>query len=184
MKSPVLLQALSATESLTIKRPLQQLLVVISIILSVVFLSACEPQDRSPGMWLSGELVDSKIQDWSFTDEFNEVFVETHPWYGIPFSVTVVMVNLDNAIFVPSIYAEQADFPGTKYWNGVIDANPDVVMKIGEKLYPRRAQLVTDKGEFERVYEAMAEKYPFWRQVKDGTVEQPFFVLIRMDDPQ
>ncbi len=93
---------------------------LITIMMAVFLLAACEPQDRTPGMWLSGERVETKVTDWSFSDEFNEIFVQTNPWYGIPFSVTVVVASTGNKVYVPSIYAEPADFPGSKYWNNVI----------------------------------------------------------------
>lgn len=155
----------------------------IVILLAILILTACEPRDRTPGSWLSGELVHTEVDDWTFTSEHSEVFVETHPWYGIPFSVTVVMATVDGKIYVPSIYAEAADFPGSKYWNGVIARNPEVLMKIGDKRYPRRARLVTDPDEFEMALTALADKYAFWRKVKDGEGKRPPFVLICMDDP-
>ncbi|MCH7742178.1 MAG: hypothetical protein IIB71_05895 [Proteobacteria bacterium] len=153
------------------------------IILAILILAACEPQDRTPGTWLSGELVTTGVDDWSFTNEYSEVFVETHPWYGIPFSVTVVMATADGKIYVPSIYTEPADFPGSKYWNGVIARNPEVLLKIGDKRYPRRARLVTDPTEFEMAFEALARKYEFWRKAKDEEDKRPPFVLICMDVP-
>ena len=150
---------------------------------ALLILTACEPRDRTPGMWLSGELAQTPVEDWSFTDELNEVFIQTHPWYGIPFSVTVVMATIDGKIYVPSIYDQPAKFPGSKYWNSVINDNPEVVMKIGDRLYQRRARLVTDATEFESAFEALAGKYSFWRGVKDKTEERPPFVFICMDDP-
>lgn len=156
-------------------RPIMTLMVL-------MLLAACEPQDRTPGMWLSGELVESKVADWSFSDEFMEISIQTNPWYGIPFSVTVAVASVDDKIYVPSIYAEPAEFPGSKYWNSVILGNPDVVLKIGNKLYPRRARLVTDEVEFELAFEALAAKYEFWREGKDSADKRPPFVLISMDD--
>lgn len=146
-------------------------------------LLACEPQNRTPGMWLSGELVDTSVTDWTFSDEFTEIFIQTNPWYGIPFSVTVVVASVGSRIYVPSIYAEPAEFPGSKYWNSVIADNPAVVLKIGSKLYPRRARLVTGDDEFEIAYEALATKYEFWREGKNNPDKRPPFVLISMDDP-
>lgn len=156
---------------------------LIIALMAFSLLVACEPQDRTPGMWLSGELVETKVVDWTFTDEFTEIFIQTNPWYGIPFSVTVVVASVGDRIYVPSIYAEPAEFPGSKYWNSVIADNPDVVLKMGDKLYPRRARLVTDKAEFEVAYEALAAKYGFWREGKNNPDNGPPFVLISMDNP-
>ena len=93
------------------------------------------------------------------------------------------MATIDGKIYVPSIYDEPAKFPGSKYWNSVINDNPEVVMKIGGRLYPLRARLVTDVAEFDLALEALAGKYSFWRGVKDEADERPPFVLISMDDP-
>ncbi len=148
----------------------------------VMLLCACEPHDRTPGTWLSGELVEARIDDWSFTDNHQEIYIETHPWYGIPFSVTVVVASANGKIYSPSIYAEPAPFPGSKYWNSVIAADPDVIVKIGDKRFPRKARPVTDPIEFEHAFEALASKYEFWRQAKDDPNKTPPFVLICMDD--
>jgi hypothetical protein len=156
----------------------------IIIMVAVFLLAGCEPQDRTPGMWLSGELVEETITDWSFSEEFTEIFIQTNPWYGIPFSVTVVVASTGDQVYVPSIYAEPAEFPGSKYWNGVIADNPDVVIKMGNKLYPRRARLVTDEAEFEKAFEALAVKYPFWREGKSNPDKRPPFVLISLDNPK
>ncbi len=153
----------------------------ISIVLLALVLVACEPADRTPGMWLSGELVTTEITDWTFSNEHMEVFLETHPWYGIPFSITVVTATTGEKLFVPSIYSEPAEFPGGKYWNGIVAKNPEVLIKIGDKRYPRSAQLITDDDEFEEAFQALADKYDYWRSVKEGEAERPPFVLIRLD---
>ena len=155
---------------------------LIATSLAVLILVACEPRDRTPGTWLSGELVTTQITDWSFTNDYQEVFIETKPWYGIPFSVTVVMTTVNGKIYSPSIYSEPAEFPGNKYWNKVIAANPKVRVQIGDHLYPRQARLVTDATEFETAFEALAVKYPFWRAAKDNHEKRPAFVLICMDE--
>lgn len=156
--------------------------ITIAIFLMLV-LSACEPADRTPGMWLSGELETAEVRDWTFSNEHMEIFLETHPWYGIPFSVTVVTATSAGKLFVPSIYSKPGEFPGDKYWNGIIEDNPEVVIKIGNKLYPRSAHLITDEAEFEQALAALAGKYDFWRSIKEGKTESPPFVLIRLDEP-
>jgi hypothetical protein len=92
----------------------------LSVVLFACLLSACEPVDRTPGMWLSGELVTAEITDWTFSNEQREVFLQTHPWYGIPFSITVVAATTGEKLFMPSIYSEPAAFPEGKYWNRIV----------------------------------------------------------------
>lgn len=156
---------------------------VLILLAAATLLSACEPQDRRPGTWLSGELVTTPVEDWSFSNEHDEIFVETRPWYGIPHSVTTVVAATDDVLYVPSIYSEPADFPGTKYWNKIIEDNPDVILKIGDKRYPRKAVPVTDEDEFKRGLGALARKYDFWRNVQENPEDAPPFVVIRMDAP-
>jgi len=154
-----------------------------TLVVVLLLLAACEPQDRRPGTWVSGEPVTGPVEDWSFSREYDEIYVETRPWYGIPHSVTTVVAAANDVLYVPSIYDEQAEFPGNKYWNAVIEDNPDVFLKIGDKRYPRRARLVTDEAEFDQALAALADKYAFWQNVQNNPDEAPPFVLIRMDDP-
>ena len=42
--------------------------------LAIFLLLGCEPQDRRPGLWLSGEVA-STPADWNFTNEHMEIFV-------------------------------------------------------------------------------------------------------------
>ena len=46
-------------------------------VLLVVFASGCmDPKDRRPGLQLRGEVVENAIDDWSFSDAFQEVYLE------------------------------------------------------------------------------------------------------------
>ena len=56
--------------------------------LVVILMAGCEPEDTSPGLWLSGE---SKpfAEDWRFTDEHGEIAIEVSSPYFLPHSVTI-----------------------------------------------------------------------------------------------
>jgi len=151
------------------------------IAMTVLLLGACEPKDRRPGLWLSGEEVTDLPDDWSFVVDHPEIFVETRPWYGVPFSVTTVIGIRNGSLYVPSIYSEEAAFPGTKYWNSVIADNPDVRLKIGDKLYPMRATPVQDLAEYRQGALALADKYESWAGWVEDEATAPPFVIIRMD---
>jgi len=147
-------------------------------LLSVAVLSAgCEPKDRRPGMWLSGTEATTPIDDWSFVNDAPEVQIETHPWYGIPFSVTTVIAAAGNRVFVPSIYDEPVEFPGTKYWNRVIAADPAVRLRVDGKLYHMIAYPAADDAEFAEGLAALAAKYDFWRDVSEGGKDIHFAVI-------
>lgn len=138
-----------------------------------------EPQDRRPGTLLSGTVA-VLPQDVSFVDDVDEITLETLPWYGIPFSVTAVVVSYDGAIYVPSLYDSPQPFPGTKYWNKVVAENSDVRLRVGENIYELAAAPVLDEQEFQAVFEALGRKFPYWREqiALDGRL--PRFALIRL----
>lgn len=160
---------------------MRKLIATLALIVMIAGVSGCEPADRRPGMWLSGEVVTEMPDDWSFIAEHQEIFVETRPWYGIPFSVTTVIGTRDGKLYVPSIYSEEAAFPGTKYWNSVIADNPDVRLKIGDRLYEMRATPVQDLAEYRQGAAALADKYDSWAGWVKDEATAPYFVIIRMD---
>ncbi len=152
------------------------------IVFSLV-MAACEPQDRRPGTWTSGEIMMEPVTDWSFSNDHMEVFLQTHPWYGIPHSVTTVLATTGDALYVPSIYyGTDEAFPDGKYWNRIVVTNPNVFVKIGDNRYPRMARLVTDEDEFEIAFKALAGKYEFWQQQYDNPAERPTFYILRLHD--
>lgn len=156
-------------------------LAAVSLVAMLLLASAgCEPKDRRPGTWLSGNVAEGPISDWSFVNDQMEVFVETHPWYGIPHSVTTVIASKDGKVFVPSIYEAPAEFPGSKYWNGIIADNPSVRLKVGDTLYEMEARPATNQEEFAEGFSALAEKYDFWRNVYEDPDNPMPFVIIRL----
>ena len=159
---------------------MHRLIRTLFIVCLLLAAAACEPKDRRPGLWLSGEVAETPA-DWSFVADYPEIFVETHPWYGIPFSVTTVIGTRNGRLYVPSIYDEELPFPGTKYWNAVIADNPDVRLKIGERLYEMRAVPVRDLAEYRDGVGALADKYEAWARWLEDEESAPPFVIIRMD---
>jgi hypothetical protein len=151
-------------------------------LVGTALLLACEPRDRRPGLWLSGELVEEPVPDWSFTDAVQEIFVETRTWYGIPHSVTTVCAAHDGALYVPSVYFEGGEFPEARFWHRNVAGDPRVRLEIRDRIYERKAVLVRDPAEREAVLEAFARKYPFWRELSERPeAERPKLVFLRMD---
>ncbi len=151
-------------------------------LLAVGAVVACEPHDRRAGQWLHGEVVSTPVSDWSFSNNIDEIFVETATWYLVPHSVTTTVVTSDGTLYVPSLYYEGGEYPSERFWNRNIARDADVRLKIGDKIYPRTAALVTDPDERVRVLAAFAAKYDRWRELlKDGDPVKPKIVLLRMD---
>jgi hypothetical protein len=162
--------------SLKLKSPKLALLAL------TLVLAACEPQDRRPGTWLSGEVVHEAVTDWSFANDQIEVHIQTHPWYGIPHSVTTVLATANGQLFVPSIYMQEPkSFPEGKYWNRIVSKDPNIEVKIGGKLYPRTVRLITDEEEFALGLSALAAKYPYWQNNKENPAAAPTFVIMSLD---
>jgi hypothetical protein len=152
------------------------------LVAGLVLLGACEPQDRTPGQWLSGDVVAEPVTDWAFTRDHQEVFLETNTWYGVPHSVTVVMVEQGGAIYIPSIYMEEATWPDGKFWNRNVASDPNVRLKIGDKIYERRLEFVGTGDERQAALGAFREKFPFWDNLlKDGEPELPVLNILRLD---
>jgi hypothetical protein len=150
--------------------------------LLVVFASGCvDPKDRRPGLRLSGEVVNEPISDWSFANEFQQIYLETRTWYQIPHSVTTVCAGLGEKLYVPSIYYGGGEWPD-KYWNSNVSSDPRVRLEMDGKIYEREAVVVEDPAEFQAAVRALAAKYPLWQEMlAKPESERPDMSLVRMD---
>jgi hypothetical protein len=140
------------------------------VVLLAAGLLACEPSDRRPGTWLSGDIVSEAVSDWSFTADAMEVYLETRTWYGVPH---------------PSVYAEGDEFPDARFWNRNVVRDPRVRVKVGSRVYARTAVVVTDPAERDVALRAFAAKYPFWQQLlATPEAERPPLHYFRMEPPE
>ena len=152
------------------------------VALLVVVATGCmDPKDRRPGLRLSGELVNEAINDWSFSDEYQEIYLETQTWYMIPHSVTTVCAGVGEKLYVPTIYVEGGEWPD-KAWNSNVDSDPRVRLEMGGKIYEREAVVVEDPVEFQTALQALAAKYPLWKEMlAKPESERPDMSVVRMD---
>jgi hypothetical protein len=150
--------------------------------LLVVLATGCmDPKDRRAGLRLSGEVVDEVISDWSFSDQYQEIYLETRTWYMIPHSVTTVCAGLGEKLYVPTIYFEGGEWPD-KVWNSNVDSDPRVRLEMGGVIYELEAVVVEDPAEVQVALRALAAKYPFWQELLSKPVsERPDMALVRMD---
>jgi len=135
-------------------------LVVIAGVFVTLSVVGLEPRDRRPGLWLTGTRVAAPVADWSFTDRYQTIFVETRAWYGLPHSVTTVCVALDGRLYLTSTYPPGAEFPRDRAWNRNVVRDPRVRLKIGSEIFDVTLAVVTDPAEKDAVLEAKARKYP------------------------
>ncbi len=165
---------------------LKTVLLALTTIVVVVFfwlaVIGVEPQDRRPGTRLAGTPAPVP-ETWASLDDIQEVHIETHPWWGVPFSVTVVMARDGDSgvLYSPSIYSEPAEFPGSKFWNRIIADNPEVRVPIGGSLYGMTVTPAADAAERQRGLRALAAKYPFWQKALEDPTQGPAFVILRVE---
>jgi hypothetical protein len=152
----------------------------IAALLVLSVMGCMDPVDRRPGLRLSGEVVSEVINDWSFSDEFQEIYLETQTWYGVPHSVTTVCAGLGKELYIPSIYFEGGEWPD-KYWNSNVDSDPFVRLEMGGEIYEREAVVLEDPAEIQLALRALGAKYPFWKELLAKPVsERPDMALLRM----
>jgi hypothetical protein len=113
----------------------------------------CQPRDETPGLWLRGEVVAERVDDWSFTREIDEIFVETRPWYGIAHSTTIWCVDLDGQLYVGS-YGDDR-----KTWEKNIAREPRSELAIEGKLYRVSLTPVTSDPRIRALDAVYAQKY-------------------------
>jgi len=151
------------------------------LVLAASFAGCIEPKDRRPGMRLTGEVASEVVTDWSFTNEHQEVLLETQTWYGIPHSVTTVCAGQGDKLYVPSVYFEGGAW-GDKFWNRNVARDPNVRMKLGDKIYPLVAVVVDDPAELQSALGALAAKYPLWKdQLSKPEAERFDMAMVRME---
>ena len=131
------------------------------IVLRVV---GVDPQDQRPGLWLAGDVVDSPVSDWSFTDDHYEIYLQTNTPYFVPHSVTVYCATLEGNLYLLSAYYTGGTYPDMRSWNRNIVRDPRIRLRIGGKLYDQKVSYVSDESIRRPVYDALGDKYPDWER--------------------
>ena len=120
-----------------------------------------DPSDARPGLGLSGEVHQQRVDDWSFTADANEIFIETVTSYRIPHSVTAWCVTVEDGLYVA---ADDAD---EKRWVTNVARDPNVRLKIGDKIYEQKLVPVTDAGTIASIDSGFARKYDYEEEEAD-----------------
>ena len=125
-------------------------LVLALLVLRVIGL---DPHERRPGLWLKGNVVTSPVTDWSSTDRYQTVKVQTRSSYLLPHSVTTFCIAYNGQLYLATTR------PETRQWSRNVARDPHVRLKIGDQLFDRTLSVVTDPAEREAVLQARAKKY-------------------------
>ena len=105
-----------------------------------------DPEERRPGTRLSGSVASAPANWAERVQPRMQVWVQTRTWYGIPHSVTTVSFTLDGDLYVPCARCS------TKRWPRNVARDPNVVVKVGDALYERKAVRVEDARILERIF--------------------------------
>jgi hypothetical protein len=148
-------------------------LIVVCVVLLLVVLSitGLEPRQRTPGLWLKGNVVTTPVTDWSFTDKVDTVEVQTRTWYLVPHSVTTYCVTLNGQLYLDSFYRAGAVYPHGRSWNENVARDPRVRLKIGNNLYDVALAHDTDPALKTAVLQLVAKKYPQLKIPPESQVE-------------
>jgi hypothetical protein len=130
------------------------------LVLLVLPITGFEPHGRMPGLWLKGDLVTTPVTDWSFTDGIETVKLQTSTAYLLPHSVTTYCVSSNGQLYLTSLYRAGMTYPQGRSWNTDVARDPQVRIKIGDKLYDRKLSFVTDPDEYAAAFQAKRKKYP------------------------
>lgn len=125
---------------------------VIVGLLAAILLAACQPSDRTPGMWLRGEAA-ALPDDFSAVAAVPEIAIEVQAPWGLPHSVTIWSAVVDGTLYVAAGRA------ATKRWPGWVDERPEVRLKVEGKVFDARLQPLTDAGSIAALQAAYAAKY-------------------------
>lgn len=132
---------------------MNRMLRVVFAAMLLLGLAACDPHDRRPGLWLTGDVAQSFPEDWSFVDGVPEIALEVHTPYFLPHSITIWCVEVNGRLYVAA--GNAAD----KHWPGWVDDDSNVRLKIGDAVYEAQLAELTDAAEIRPVQQAYARKY-------------------------
>lgn len=142
------------------------IIVCLALALVVLRITGLNPHARTPGLWLTGNLVTTPVTDWSFTDKVPNIELQTESWYLLPHSVTINCLSYNGQFYVSSVYPK-----GTaRSWDDNVMRDPHVRIKIGDNLYDRSLVPVTDPAEKAGVLGAREKKYPRLKIEPNSTV--------------
>lgn len=131
----------------------------------------CSPVGPIPGGKLSGEAA-PQPDDWSFSDEFKNIQLETDP--DDPYSVTVWCATQQGQLYIAAARGTES-----RWASNLVD-DPRARVRIDGRLYDRRAVQVTDAEETDSVLDMFVAKYDFDLPSEE---ERARAILFRMESP-
>jgi hypothetical protein len=131
---------------------LAAVLVLLLAGLLLVLLFRNDPLGPIPGQRLNGLEVVELINDWSFTEEYPLLYIETRP--ADPYSTTITFFSHQDDLYVVCVYADESR------WGQYLLDTPGVRLKIAESVYPGQAFRIEDPIRIDELIDSYQGKYP------------------------
>jgi len=112
----------------------------VAAVAGYLYLSYTCPCDRTPGGFLTGEVSDEVISDWSFVNEVPLCQLQTSAFF-VPYSINMNCSSLDNELFVGCMDCEG------KRWGAALTAKGSARFRINGVVYPVAARRLMDTAE-------------------------------------
>jgi len=153
---------------------------IYAIVMVLTAACAIDPEDGRPGLRLTGEVHRQAIEDWSFTEDSGEIFIETVTSYWIPHSVTAWCVTVGNELYV------SADDADKKSWVANVARDPNVRLEIKGKIYEQKLVPVADPTTIDAIDRGFVRKYEYEEEddefYEDMTIG--YWRVVERDPPQ
>ena len=134
--------------------------VLLTLAAGVVYARRSDPIAFVAGRELTGNVVTTRVEDWSFAKDVPTVAIETRP--AAPYSVTTWCFVHEGKLYIP------ASSGASKSWTHFAVSDPNVRVKIGDDVYPGLASRVTDPALREPLRRIAREKYELPAQMPAG----------------
>lgn len=122
----------------------------VAVVAATLYLFRTDPIFMVSGKRLSGDELPYP-SDWSICNDHQTVAVETR--LDDPHSITTGCFVHQGELFIP------AQTGSDKQWTAIVARDPRIRLKIGEYVYPARAERITDFA-MQEMLPSIAAKYP------------------------
>jgi hypothetical protein len=124
-------------------------LALLVVTLFVLYVNRIDPYGGLPGKRIRGEEVTGPVEDWSFAVQYGRVTVEVRP--SNPYSVFAGFFLMGKDLYISSAHSR---------WAQLLRQDPDMRIRVGDKIYLVSARQVEDLEGMEAVHKAYTDKYP------------------------
>ena len=128
-----------------------------ALVALLVLSGGCDPIGPIPGGRLSGELGPGHVEDWAFAADEETAQVETR--LEDPQSVNTWFVALGSNLYVPTSMISGPKDPSGRSWVAHVAQDPMIRIRLGDRIYERVANRVSDASEYAMAREALETKY-------------------------